>query len=140
MGASAEPSSLLAHELQRLSRDGGRSIYNRSRADTAAMITTRSSRSGIVMMGSKKKCGRLIRTTKRRRRMINMNGIFEKRVRRLRTLVPKKRDEHDDDEEEEEEGLALAGLFGETAEYIMCLQMKVKLMQAMVNLLSSCDG
>ncbi|XP_059630457.1 transcription factor UPBEAT1-like [Cornus florida] len=55
------------------------------------------------------------------------NGIV-RRVRILKKLVPNGRSK------------GLDGLFTETADYILCLQMKVKVMQMMVNLLSKTDG
>ncbi|KAJ8748654.1 hypothetical protein K2173_008099 [Erythroxylum novogranatense] len=55
------------------------------------------------------------------------NGIV-RRVRTLRKLVP-----HSD------QSMGLDGLFRETADYIISLQMKVEVMQIMVKVLSSSD-
>lgn len=47
-----------------------------------------------------------------------------KRIKRLRKMIPKG------------ESLELNGLFRETADYIVWLQMKVKMMQALVHVLN----
>lgn len=54
------------------------------------------------------------------------NGI-ERRIKTLEKLVPS------------DKSIGLEALFGETADYIKCLQMKVKFMQIMVKLLSPPD-
>ncbi|KAM7521395.1 hypothetical protein LguiA_011297 [Lonicera macranthoides] len=50
---------------------------------------------------------------------------MQSKVRTLKKLVPNTK------------AMGLDGLFRETADYILCLQMKVKVMQAMFNLLSA---
>ncbi|KAL7252232.1 hypothetical protein ACSBR1_013976 [Camellia fascicularis] len=62
----------------------------------------------------------------KRRSRRPMNGI-KKRLRTLKKLVQNRRSK------------GLDGLFKETADYIVCLQMKVKVMQMMVKLLSETD-
>ncbi|GMI87734.1 UPBEAT1 [Hibiscus trionum] len=57
------------------------------------------------------------------RRGSNSNP-FERKVEMLKKLIPNK------------ETVGLDGLFRETAEYIMCLQMRVKVMQIMVEVLT----
>lgn len=52
---------------------------------------------------------------------------IEKRVRTLKTLVPHR------------ESIGLDGLFRETADYIMSLQMRVQFMQNMVEVLTGSD-
>ncbi|KAH1122457.1 hypothetical protein J1N35_005617 [Gossypium stocksii] len=49
---------------------------------------------------------------------------FQKKVKTLKKLIPNK------------ESMGLGGLFRDTAEYIMCLQMRVKVMQIMVKVLT----
>lgn len=68
-----------------------------------------------------KKRSAFIRSPKRRN-----NGI-ERRIKTLEKLVPS------------DKSIGLEALFGETADYIKCLQMKVKFMQIMVKLLSPSD-
>ncbi|GAY35677.1 hypothetical protein CUMW_017720 [Citrus unshiu] len=68
-----------------------------------------------------KKRSAFIRSPKRRN-----NGI-ERRIKTLEKLVPS------------DKSIGLEALFGETADYIKCLQMKVKFMQIMVKLLSPPD-
>lgn len=53
-------------------------------------------------------------------------NVFEKRVRVLRKLVPT----------QESEGTGLDGLFRDTTDYILALEMRVKVMQIMVKALS----
>lgn len=68
-----------------------------------------------------KKRSAFIRSPKRRN-----NGI-ERRIKTLEKLVPS------------DKSIGLEALFGETADYIKRLQMKVKFMQIMVKLLSPSD-
>ncbi|MBA0793056.1 hypothetical protein Gohar_017489 [Gossypium harknessii] len=49
---------------------------------------------------------------------------FQKKVKTLKKLIPNK------------ESMGLGGLFRDTAEYIMCLQMRVKVMQIMIKVLT----
>ena len=53
--------------------------------------------------------------------------ICLKRIRRLKKMVPKS------------ESMELNGLFRETADYIVWLQMKVRMMQALVHVLNGSD-
>ncbi|CAK9322308.1 unnamed protein product [Citrullus colocynthis] len=53
--------------------------------------------------------------------------ICLKRIRRLRKMFPKS------------ESMELNGLFKETADYIVWLQMKVRMMQALVHILNGSD-
>lgn len=53
--------------------------------------------------------------------------ICLKRIRRLRKMIPKS------------ESMELNGLFKETADYIVWLQMKVRMMQALVHILNGSD-
>ncbi|KAG1365315.1 Transcription factor UPBEAT1 [Cocos nucifera] len=53
---------------------------------------------------------------------------IERRMKKLRRLLPNG------------ESMELEGLFRETADYIMCLQMQVKVMQIMVSVLSPMDS
>lgn len=55
-------------------------------------------------------------------------NVVKKRVKTLRKLVPNS------------ESMGLDGLFRETADYIMSLQMRVQVMKVMVNLLSGFDA
>ncbi|KAK8512823.1 hypothetical protein V6N13_090430 [Hibiscus sabdariffa] len=52
---------------------------------------------------------------------------LQRKVKRLKKLVPSR------------EAVGLEGLFRETAEYILCLQMRVKVMQVMVKVLTAPD-
>ncbi|GFZ04515.1 hypothetical protein Acr_17g0000870 [Actinidia rufa] len=54
--------------------------------------------------------------------------VVEKKVRALRKLVPKS------------ESMGLDGLFRDTAEYILALQMRVQVMQIMVQVLSGSES
>lgn len=53
--------------------------------------------------------------------------ICLKRIRKLRKMIPKS------------ESMELNGLFRETADYIVWLQMKVRMMQALVHVLNGSD-
>lgn len=52
------------------------------------------------------------------------NGVIERRVRTLKRLIPHR------------ESIGLVGLFRETADYILALQMRVRVMQNMVKVLT----
>ncbi|KAK2644283.1 hypothetical protein Ddye_019478 [Dipteronia dyeriana] len=66
----------------------------------------------------------------------SMNGVIERRIKTLQKLiVPNNSDNYYNSIN----GGGLDGLFGETADYIKCLQMKVEIMQIMINLLSPSD-
>ncbi|WCJ22346.1 Transcription factor UPBEAT1 [Euphorbia peplus] len=63
---------------------------------------------------------------KNRRRRVHVNGV-SKRVRTLKKLVPNS------------ESMGIESLFEETADYILSLQMRVRVMQIMVKVLSGSD-
>ncbi|KAI3449377.1 hypothetical protein Pfo_006042 [Paulownia fortunei] len=61
-------------------------------------------------------------------RCIRPRNAIERKVRILKKLIPNC-----------ESSMGVEGLFRETADYIVALQMRVKVMQIMVNLLSGSD-
>ncbi|KAK6937254.1 hypothetical protein RJ641_030762 [Dillenia turbinata] len=83
----------------------------------------RSKRQGRNLMSTRSKTRRALQDGPRRR---PINGI-ERRVQTLKKLVPNS------------ESMGLDGLFQETADYILSLQMRVKVMRAMVRVLTDSD-
>lgn len=91
-------------------------------------------RSGVVLKNKKRSDGR--RILKKRRRSLQFgarrdesHGI-QRRVRTLKRLIPNS---------ESNSVKGLDGLFRETADYILSLQSRVRLMQMMVNALGGSD-
>ncbi|KAE8698939.1 stachyose synthase family protein [Hibiscus syriacus] len=76
------------------------------------------------------KCRRLVSMKRRARLDVRKRGsnLFRRKLTTLKKLIPNR-----------EAIGGLDGLFRETAEYIMCLQMRVKVMRIMVNVLTGSD-
>lgn len=81
---------------------------------------------GHVKAGGKRPTRILMRTMARLGSRKHANGIGRK-VRTLKNLIPNG------------DSMELDGLFREAADYILSLQMRVRVMQIMVNLLSNSD-
>ncbi|XP_058077388.1 transcription factor UPBEAT1 [Magnolia sinica] len=83
----------------------------------------------LILQAMRRKLNKRPRIFMRRKRSLlegsrrPTNGV-ERRVKSLQKLVPNG------------ESMALDGLFKEAADYIVCLEMQVKAMQVMVNVLS----
>lgn len=95
-------------------------------------------RSRVMLMKSSWRAGgRIDRGGRRRlgRSTGNRNLQIARRVRILKKLVPSRRERESESEPEPESGLD--NLFRETADYILALQLRVKVMQVMVDVLSS---
>lgn len=90
-------------------------------------------RSGVVLKNKKRSDGR--RILKKRRRSLQFGARDEshgiqRRLRTLKRLIPNS---------ESNSVKGLDGLFRETADYILSLQSRVRLMQMMVNALGGSD-
>nr|XP_011468816.1 PREDICTED: transcription factor UPBEAT1 [Fragaria vesca subsp. vesca] len=100
-----------------------------------AMTSTTTKRSGVVLKNKKRAADGKRILKKRNRRSLQFgakrenNGI-RRRVRTLKRLIP-------NSDSKSVEGLD--GLFRETADYILCLQSRVRLMQMMVKALAGSD-
>ncbi|KAF7120939.1 hypothetical protein RHSIM_Rhsim13G0003400 [Rhododendron simsii] len=121
MGDDA-PQSLLAAGYQENGRRWNSNGPSENKVNSKAQSTRRwkeiSKRPGMILM--KRRYYRLQAGSTR-----PAANVFEKRVRVLRKLVPTK----------ESEGLD--GLFRDTTDYILALEMRVKVMQIMVKALSA---
>lgn len=108
-------------------------LWNRVLQGTRQRAMT-TKRSGVALKNKKRSDGR--RILKKRRRSLQFgarkdesHGI-QRRVRTLKRLIPNS---------ESNSVKGLDGLFRETADYILSLQSRVRLMQMMVNALGGSD-
>ncbi|KAJ7973090.1 transcription factor UPBEAT1 [Quillaja saponaria] len=119
----------LKHPLLQRSSEESKSSYVSSRRKLVLAARTMRRRQARIKRGP---VGILMKRRRAclegsRRRGRTTNGI-KRRVRTLKKLIPTSDD-----------SMGLDGLFRETADYILSLQMRVRMMQVMVKVLSGSD-
>lgn len=128
MGASSQPNFIVSVSLKNLIQVGKGEEKKNSTSSYGCLWRKVMSKKSV----KSRRQGRIVMKKRRARRMSRRRGIIgrkiERKVRTLKRLIPNA-----------DHSMGLDGLFRDTADYIVSLQIRVRLMQNLVNLLTGSD-